>query len=266
VSEPIVDQQPNETLPGFYGKIPVLGDFVSRGLPRSFITPWDTWQQEAIANSQDQLKDDWLDNYLTSPLWRFALTPGICGDHGWAGLVMPSVDRVGRYFPLTLATQLKSEQCIFSFMEQSDEWFLKMEAIALSCLEDDFQIEDLEQQLRTCPAPILETTNEAKPASDQDRSGASNAWHANLESQSDLHSIYPKLLPPLLKKLLFAYSLWWTQGSEKIEPSLLLCQGLPHMRGAASLIDGAWQKHGWEEISTGSYSLTPLQPDFNPSL
>ena len=51
-----------------------------------------------------------------------------------------------------------------------------------------------------------------------------------------------------MKKLLFAYSLWWTQGSERIEPSLLICQGLPHINGAASLIDGAWQNHGWEEI------------------
>lgn len=264
MSEPTVDQQPVDPLPGFYGKIPVLGDFVSRGLPRSFITPWDTWQQEAIANSQDQLKDDWLENYLTSPLWRFALTPGICGENSWAGVVMPSVDRVGRYFPLTLATQLKPGQCVFNFMEQSDPWFSRMEEIALSCLEDDFRVEDLEQQLRTCAAPSLESTH--VPETNKSRDSSSNAWHAGLESQSDLQSIYPKLLPPLLKKLLFAYSVWWTQGSEKIAPSLLLCQGLPHMRGTAGLIDGDWQKHGWEEVSAGAYSLKPLESDFNPSL
>ena len=42
-------------LPGFYGKIPLLGDFVSRRLPRHFIEPWDSWLQSAFAASREQL-------------------------------------------------------------------------------------------------------------------------------------------------------------------------------------------------------------------
>ncbi|MCG8100523.1 MAG: type VI secretion system-associated protein TagF, partial [Candidatus Thiodiazotropha taylori] len=102
MSEQTLNSLQNEDFPGLYGKIPSLGDFVTRRLPRGFIAPWETWMQEAIANSREQLGDFWLDNYLTSPMWRFALSPGICGEQGWAGILMPSVDRVGRYYPFTL--------------------------------------------------------------------------------------------------------------------------------------------------------------------
>lgn len=242
-----------EEYSGFYGKIPSLGDFVSRRLPRRFITPWETWLQEAIANSRQQLGDSWLDNYLTSPLWRFALTPGICGESGWAGIIMPSVDRVGRYYPFTLATRLEPTQNLFRFMEQSDGWFSSMEEIALFCLDDDFEIEELEKRLRVVTIPPAAIEEHSIMGNGSNNSPSNNAWHAHLGSQSALQSVYSGFLTQLMKKLLFAYSLWWTQGSERIEPSLLICQGLPHINGAASLIDGAWQNHGWEEIQLAGF-------------
>src|SRR5512139_3843786 len=94
------------SMPGWYGKIPNLGDFASRRLPSRFIVAWDDWLQRALASSRAQLGGQWLDLYLTSPVWRFLLMPGVCGSAAWAGVLMPSVDRVGRYFPLTIALEL----------------------------------------------------------------------------------------------------------------------------------------------------------------
>jgi type VI secretion system protein ImpM len=210
--------------------------------------------QEAIANSREQLGDFWLENYLTSPLWRFALTPGICGEHGWAGVMMPSVDRVGRYYPFTMAARLDAKCNLFLFMEESEAWFARMESLALSCLEDEFQMEAFEQQLRGTGLPNVERENQPAQA-ESVTTALSNAWHANLDEQSSMRTIYPRFLPHLMKKLLFAYSLWWTQGSERISPSLLLCQGLPQIKGASALIDGAWAQHGWEEIEAGAYTM-----------
>jgi type VI secretion system protein ImpM len=254
----VSEQTLNPDFPGLYGKIPSLGDFVTRRLPRSFIAPWEIWMQEAIANSREQLGDFWLENYLTSPLWRFALSPGICGEQGWAGILMPSVDRVGRYYPFTLAAKLDPKFNLFLFMEESEAWFTQMESLALSCLEDNFQMEALEQQLFALNSPsakhqeLVETERPATPLN--------NAWHAHLEEQSSLRGLYPLFLPHLMKKLLFAYSIWWTHGSERISPSLLICQGLPQIKGASALIDGAWIQHGWDEIDTGAYSM-----GFSPS-
>ena len=91
---------------GFYGKLPALGDFVGRRLGRDFVTPWDDWLQLSMAASRNQLGDAWLDTYLTSPLWRFVLSAGVCGEEARAGVLMPSVDRVGRNVPLALVTTL----------------------------------------------------------------------------------------------------------------------------------------------------------------
>ncbi|HLD66572.1 MAG TPA: type VI secretion system-associated protein TagF, partial [Pseudomonas sp.] len=58
---------------GFYGKLAGRGDFVSRGLPQSFIEPWDAWLAAGLAASQAELGAGWLEAYLVSPLWRFAV-------------------------------------------------------------------------------------------------------------------------------------------------------------------------------------------------
>ena len=88
---------------GLFGKLPARGDFVQLGLPGSFVRPWDAWLQRAMAASQQRMGEAWLPAFLESPVWRFALPGGMCGASAVLGLLMPSVDRVGRYFPLTLA-------------------------------------------------------------------------------------------------------------------------------------------------------------------
>src|SRR3954468_2213067 len=88
---------------GFYGKIPSEGDFVSRRLPWEFTSVWDDWLQQGMQASREALGERWLALYLSAPIWRFQVGAGVCGPQGWRGLFFPSVDRVGRYFPLTLA-------------------------------------------------------------------------------------------------------------------------------------------------------------------
>jgi len=88
---------------GFHGKIPARGDFVQAGLPRAFTDPWDQWMQRVVAASRSSLGEAWLPAWLEAAVWRFALTPGTCGRDAVIGLWMPSVDAVGRYYPLTLA-------------------------------------------------------------------------------------------------------------------------------------------------------------------
>lgn len=90
-------------IPGWFGKIPCLGDFASRRLPAAFIGLWDAWLQSVIIGSREILDERWLECYLHSPIWHFMLQPGHCGPSGWFGVLMPSVDRANRHFPLTIA-------------------------------------------------------------------------------------------------------------------------------------------------------------------
>lgn len=88
---------------GFFGKLPARGDFVRAGLTRGFIEPWDSWLRQVMPASRGILGETWTAAWLEAPVWRFALPPGLCGPDAALGLWMPSVDRIGQYFPLTLA-------------------------------------------------------------------------------------------------------------------------------------------------------------------
>jgi type VI secretion system protein ImpM len=96
-------QAPRFTAAGFCGKIPGRGDFVRGGLPRSFTEPWDDWLQQVLPASRAILGEAWLPAWLEAPIWRFLMTSGLCGPDPVLGLWLPSVDSVGRHFPLTLA-------------------------------------------------------------------------------------------------------------------------------------------------------------------
>ena len=92
-------------LPGWFGKLPGMGDFAHRRLPEAFRSVWDPWLQRGLARLRDR-HADWTAHYLEAPVWCFALGAQVVGERGWMGVLMPSVDGVGRYFPFTLAVEL----------------------------------------------------------------------------------------------------------------------------------------------------------------
>lgn len=92
-------------LPAWYGKLPGMGDFAHRRMPEHFLSTWDAWLQGGLHGLRSR-DPAWVDHYLQGPLWCFALGAGIAGLRPWVGVMMPSVDSAGRYFPLTLAAEL----------------------------------------------------------------------------------------------------------------------------------------------------------------
>ncbi len=121
---------------GLFGKLPSRGDFVQLGLPGSFVRPWDAWLQQVMAGSQARMGEGWLAAFLESPVWRFALPCGMCGAGAVLGLLMPSVDRVGRYFPLTLAAVFPPGAGVPAVAE-AGPWLDACEAAGRAALEDD---------------------------------------------------------------------------------------------------------------------------------
>lgn len=244
-------------LPGFYGKLPSLGDFVSRRLGADFIQPWDLWLRESLAESRARLGEAWLDTYLTSPLWRFVLTPGVAGQSTWVGVLMPSVDRVGRYYPLTLACPLWGGDAPLRLLCASD-WFERAETLVLSGLEEGCSIESFDTQVLALGAPPetpLATT--ALPPGEATRV---NAWRMAAPSPAEvLQGACPTLLARALEQVFCAYSLWWSGGSERVAPSFLACQGLPPPDGFSALLQGDWAGQGWWEF--GCDPNTPNHQD-----
>jgi type VI secretion system protein ImpM len=66
---------------------------------------------------------------------------------------MPSVDKVGRHFPLTVAVALGPEPANGTAFEAAQSWYAQLEHVALSALGLDSVPEDLERQLGALPFP-----------------------------------------------------------------------------------------------------------------
>ena len=244
MSGPAVEANARPAGPGFYGKLPAKGDFVTRRLARAFVDPWDAWLQEVISDSRERLGEAWLQAYLNAPIWCFVLSPGVCGTDVMAGVLMPGVDRVGRYFPLTLAVALPDCANPVALALAAADWFGDAGELALSSLDDgvdferfDAMVEDLGPP-RYAPAPAPAPVN-AKPTTtpfpDQGlRCGA---------------AVPAEALPPIANHLLAGFcprfSIWWTSGSAFVEPSVLICQGLPKRDEFAAFMDGRWRDRGW---------------------
>jgi type VI secretion system protein ImpM len=92
-------------VPAWFGKLPGMGDFAQRRLTPEFQVMWDSWLQTGLLQLRAE-REDWVAHYLQAPLWFFALGSQIASSNPWIGVLMPSVDSVGRYFPLTLAIEL----------------------------------------------------------------------------------------------------------------------------------------------------------------
>ncbi len=152
--------------PGWYGKLPSLGDFASRRLAAEFIEPWDQWLGEGLAAQRALQGEAWLDAYLRSPVWRFVLLPSVVSAAQAApvaGVLMPSVDRVGRYFPFTVALPLQHLPRSALEVEQLLGWLHCVEDLAVDALQGDWSIEQLEDALATLP-PVVEAERFDAPA------------------------------------------------------------------------------------------------------
>lgn len=138
---------PGEHLtPGFFGKLPAAGDFVSRGLPESFVRRWDVF----------------CTRHLLQPLAAARAAGGVAAlrflvgaDEGGplggplGGVVVASADRVGRRFPLTVAASLPEPTAELPMM--ADRWFAALERAADAARTAELDVAGLADRLRGLP-------------------------------------------------------------------------------------------------------------------
>ena len=218
--------------PGWHGKLPSLGDFASRRLDAGFVEAWDHWLAAGLLGLRESNPAGWLDAYLESPSWRFLLMPGVLpGDAGrqaWAGVLMPSVDRVGRYFPLSIVQPLGELPASTQQMQALWHWLGRLDELAGDALHDDWSVDQLEGELARMSGPGLQ---EQRPAG----GSAPLAGGALVELA----------LPPGMDAALCigteAQALWrdkaaglayWFASTELVAQRLLVSRGLPAAIGA----------------------------------
>jgi type VI secretion system protein ImpM len=234
-------------VPGLYGKVPARGDFVSRRLSPEFISAWDAWLQSAISESRRRLGVHWLDFFLSAPVWRFVVPAGMFSKAGWAGVLLPSVDRVGRYFPLTLAAPLLEERLNSALtLMKALPWLERLEAAALEALGRDLDLERFERGLAGLTVP--DEALVALPFDDDT---------VPLGPPPEPFEVWPCAPDELLKAPAMARrassALWMSAGGDSAAPAIAACAGsIPGERFCA-LLDGRWSEHGWTLLDPKLY-------------
>ncbi|WP_035692613.1 type VI secretion system-associated protein TagF [Azospirillum halopraeferens] len=205
--------------PGFHGKLPARGDFVQQGLPPAFLTPWDDWVRGALVESRMRLGAAWERLFAAGPVWRFALSPGLCGDTAVAGVLLPGADRVGRLYPFTVAASLPAGIDLAAVPFTGAAWYGRAEAAAR----------------RGDPDAVAAAVTALAPP----------PGTAAPDTDIPLHRAR---LRAMVGDLPDRPSLWWTRGGHWVTPSLVACRGLPAGERFAAFLDNGWQRWGWHDL------------------
>ncbi|CAN7530680.1 type VI secretion system-associated protein TagF [Mesorhizobium sp. LjNodule214] len=136
-------------LPGFYGKMPATGDFVSRRLTGDFVRVWDRWLAQHLVPLFGS--ETWPRNTAL----RFLAGPASFGAS--VGIVLQSADKVGRQFPLSVVAQLSEASLQLA---HADAWFATIEETAAAAQQGELTPDELDAALSVLPVPPVEAGDE----------------------------------------------------------------------------------------------------------
>ncbi|MCE2914442.1 MAG: type VI secretion system-associated protein TagF [Rubrivivax sp.] len=223
---------------GWHGKLPTLGDFASRRLDEAFIEAWDSWLAQGLLRLRTDGPGVWLEGYLASPSWRFLLMPGVLGagpvvGQAWAGVLMPSVDRVGRYFPLTLVKPMAAGPASAQQMELLWHWLARLDDLAHDALFDDWTLDRLEDELARLGGPEWGPLPDATlrmPVGPGDWSEQADGRDAAASIGVQAQRAWAASAQGLA---------WWHARPDEGAPRLIVSRGLPRPEVLATLFGGA---------------------------
>ena len=220
---------------GWFGKLASLGDFAHRRLPQNFVDVLDDWLSKGMEASRGQLGDEWLDVYLTGPLWRFALSPGVVDARWWFGVLMPSVDKVGRYFPLVVARGTPIAPESVAGLAGLHGWYRQVSAAVLDTLQPQATIDTFEAALgraQAWPESLPERRPDVAHLPGRDR--YTLPGDAPLAQWGSAFGLREAM------QVCAGKSLWWPDHANTSDTSLSISHGLPEPGQFALLLEGEW--------------------------
>ncbi|MQB13353.1 MULTISPECIES: type VI secretion system-associated protein TagF [Agrobacterium] len=161
---------------GFFGKVPSHGDFISDGLERELIGTFDDWMRSGLHACAEMFSGRWPTIFSSSPPIRFIIERGIWGNCAYAGVLVPSTDRVGRKYPLAIIAQLNGFRRHPRTLYLDDTWFMAAEALAETSMAGDFDMSRFNAAVKKLRLPKPREEDDA-PETMRGRAPTSLWWH-----------------------------------------------------------------------------------------
>lgn len=218
-----------------YGKLPTKRDFIALGASRDFLNAWEPWLQSGVSASQATLGEQWQKVFLRAPIWRFWLGAELCGV-STIGAFMPSLDKVGRYFPLTLFACADQESAIPPpEIDAQDAWFKAAEDFLISTLDQETTFEAALQNLGQLAMPQqTETLNKSTADSFVER----GAMVAIQKDEKPFTELFRSLRRADHDKIYSGTTCWWTVGGEDFSPIAFCVKRMPDPFLFAAMLTG----------------------------
>ncbi len=226
--------------PGWYGKLAALGDFASRRLEHEWVQACDRWLSDCVSSSQSQLGDQWLQAYLSAPVWRFAWAPGVAGPHWWFGVLMPSCDNVGRYFPLVIAQSRAHPPLDRIGLDHLDLWWTHMAHAALDTLLEGHSLDAFESALHAAPPWPGVGHLPAMASLSAMLSTPGAPGRQAVPAGATLSEMAHALAVGELQQRLARTSFWWPLWPAGGASSCTAVAGLPPPQAFANMLTGVW--------------------------
>jgi type VI secretion system protein ImpM len=219
--------------PGWFGKLAMLGDFAHRRLPAGVVQRCDEWLSQGVAHSRQQLGDAWLEAYLTAPVWAFACAPRVIDAAWWFGVLMPSVDAAGRYFPLLVACDANGAPTDAAALAALSRWYSAAADSALATLQLRATLDAFEAQLAALGALPAAVGAAARVTTDGGERRIDIADAAHWLEQAPMIALRAAL------DALADCSLWWPLPATDTTPARVsILRGLPPAERFAGLLKG----------------------------
>ena len=208
---------------GLYGKLPMKRDFVAVSVPDALLQLWEPWLQAGLAASRLALGARWQEVFLKAPIWRFWLGSGLCGRTS-IGSFTPSVDAVGRLFPLTAFASAEPGIALPApRLELQADWFAAVEAMLLYALDESAAYESVLERLQALPQPAMPVvTPDARNVRDL---GPAHAVRVGEAAPFD--SAFLALAAERQRVVEEASCFFWTIGGDDFPPVAVQSAGLP---------------------------------------
>jgi type VI secretion system protein ImpM len=220
---------------GLFGKLPAKRDFIGANASRRFLDVWEPWLQAGVATSKQMLGLQWTEAYNRAPIWRFWLGVDFCGE-ATIGAFMPSIDGVGRAFPLAIFAGEGEDSLAPPELDSNDEWCEAAELILLAALEPGALLEAIADRVATMPAPVLRPRSSAVAGLRELPEGGVVA--RDIDRRISLAFLAARRFGH--RRAFASQSFWWTIGGQGFPPLALSEVGLPPATRFADMLTGAF--------------------------
>jgi type VI secretion system protein ImpM len=225
---------------GLYGKLPAKRDFVAASVPRAFLAAFEPWLQGGLSASRASLGTAWQEAYLRAPIWRFWLGAELCGEP-ILGALMPSVDGIGRYFPLALIARPGDAEALPPpELDPFEGWFSAAEALLLGVLTREDGFDAVAAEVAALPDPL----RSALPPSAAGAVRLRDGTLTTLVADDDPSAALARLRPLDHARLHAGMSYWWTAGGEDFSPRVAACRRFPDPYAFAGMLTGRFDALG----------------------